>query len=54
MNEIKKGVRLHDMTRHLLGLFNTLPGARAWRRRLSTEVHKVENTLEFIELMSLT
>ena len=54
MNEIKKGVRLHDMTRHLLGLFNTLPGARAWRRHLSTEVHKVENTLEFIELMGLT
>ena len=32
-----EGVRLHDMTRHLLGLFAGLPGARAWRRLLATE-----------------
>ena len=29
------GVPLHRMTRHLAGLFNGLPGARAWRRYLS-------------------
>jgi len=32
-----EGVPLHAMTRHMLGLFNTWPGARAWRRHLSTE-----------------
>jgi tRNA-dihydrouridine synthase A len=31
-----EGVRLHDMTRHMLGLFTGLPGARAWRRHLAT------------------
>jgi tRNA-dihydrouridine synthase A len=31
------GVRLHQMTRHILGLFAGCPGARAWRRHLSVE-----------------
>lgn len=30
------GVRLHAITRHMLGLFNGRPGARAYRRHLST------------------
>jgi tRNA-dihydrouridine synthase A len=29
------GVPLQRMTRHMVGLFNGLPGARAWRRHLS-------------------
>jgi tRNA-dihydrouridine synthase A len=29
------GVPLIAMTRHILGLFNGVPGARAWRRYLS-------------------
>jgi tRNA-dihydrouridine synthase A len=33
---LAEGVRLHDMTRHMLGLFSGLPGARAWRRTLAT------------------
>jgi tRNA-dihydrouridine synthase A len=33
---LSRGARLHDMTRHLLGLFSGLPGARAWRRHLAT------------------
>jgi len=28
-------VPLRALTRHVLGLFNGLPGARAWRRHLS-------------------
>jgi tRNA-dihydrouridine synthase A len=35
--KLTEGVRLHDMTRHLLGLFAGLTGARAWRRHLATE-----------------
>jgi tRNA-dihydrouridine synthase A len=34
---LAEGVPLHAMTRHILGLFNTWPGARAWRRHLATE-----------------
>jgi len=34
-NELKKGTRLHSMTRHILGLFNGMPGAKKWRRYLS-------------------
>ena len=34
--ELAAGTRLHDMTRHLLGLFAARSGARAYRRRLAT------------------
>jgi tRNA-dihydrouridine synthase A len=33
--QLARGVPLHAMTRHMLGLFNALPGGRAWRRMLS-------------------
>jgi tRNA-dihydrouridine synthase A len=32
-----RGIRLHDVTRHLLGLFRGQPGARAFRRHLATK-----------------
>ena len=35
--ELARGARLHDMTRHLLGLFTGMPGARLYRRHLATE-----------------
>ena len=35
--QLAAGVPLHAMTRHVLGLFNGLPGARAFRRHLSVE-----------------
>lgn len=34
---LAEGVRLHTMTRHMLGLFTGRPGARAYRRHLATE-----------------
>jgi tRNA-dihydrouridine synthase A len=34
---LAEGVRLHVMTRHLLGVFAGRPGARAFRRHLATE-----------------
>ena len=37
--EISKGARLHDISRHIHGLYNGVSGARAWRRKLSTEAH---------------
>jgi tRNA-dihydrouridine synthase A len=38
--ELTKGVRLHAITRHVLGLFQGVPGARAFRRHLATEAVK--------------
>ena len=35
--EVERGARLHDITRHMLGLFHATSGARRWRRHLSTE-----------------
>lgn len=34
------GGRLHQFTRHMLGLFHGLPGARAWKRTLSEGASK--------------
>ena len=36
VRQLSQGVRLSDMTRHLLGLFAGRPGARLYRQRLST------------------
>jgi len=33
--ELEQGTRLHDLTRHCLGLFSGMPGARRYRRTLS-------------------
>ena len=38
--EMAAGVRLHSITRHVLGLFRAVPGARAFRRHLSVEAVK--------------
>lgn len=35
-----QGVRLHSITRHMLGLFRSVPGARAFRRHLATHAVK--------------
>ncbi len=33
--QLRQGARLSHMTRHVLGLFQGVPGARAWRRHLT-------------------
>ena len=35
-----RGVPVKSITRHILGLFNGLPGARQWRRHLSEAAHR--------------
>lgn len=35
--ELAAGVRLNSITRHMIGLFRAVPGARAFRRHLGTE-----------------
>ncbi|MCY1015693.1 tRNA dihydrouridine(20/20a) synthase DusA [Pyxidicoccus sp. MSG2] len=37
---MRQGAPLGAITRHMLGLFQGLPGARAWRRHLSENAHK--------------
>lgn len=38
--ELAVGTPLAAITRHMLGLFQGVPGARAWRRHLSEQAHK--------------
>jgi tRNA-dihydrouridine synthase A len=38
--QLAQGVHLHAITRHVLGLFRAVPGARAFRRHLATEAVK--------------
>ena len=38
--ELEKGTRLNSITRHVLGLFQGIPGARAFRRHLAMEAIK--------------
>jgi tRNA-dihydrouridine synthase A len=39
--ELLAGTPINRITRHILGLFQGLPGAKKWRRMLSEEAHKV-------------
>ena len=47
-SRLAEGGRLADMTRHMLGLFTGMPGARAWRRHLATEAVKRGAGLEVL------
>ena len=46
---LARGVPVKSITRHILGLFNGLPGARLWRRHLSEQAHRPGAGLEVIE-----
>src|SRR5262249_10549107 len=43
------GGQLHHITRHLLGFYQGLPGARAYRRALSERAHEAEAGFAVIE-----
>lgn len=53
--ELKNGTRLHHITRHILGLFQGVPGARQFRRYLSehaptiNDIQILKNALKLIE-----
>ncbi|MEP4192289.1 MAG: tRNA dihydrouridine(20/20a) synthase DusA [Sneathiella sp.] len=42
--EMEKGVPLKSITRHMLGLFQGRPGAKAWRRHISENAHLKDAT----------
>ena len=43
------GAHIKHMAKHLLGLYTGLPGARAFRRHLSTHLHKNDTDLSVID-----
>ena len=47
--QLSAGVPLVAMTRHMLGLFQGVPGARAWRRTLTVEAVRPQAGIEIIE-----
>ena len=47
--ELSQGTRLHEITRHILGAFNGLHGARHFRQVLSESAHKSDAGVEVIE-----
>lgn len=47
--ELARGTHLAAMTRHMLGLFHGVPGARTWRRILTVEAVKPGAGLEVID-----
>lgn len=48
-SNLKKGVRLHSITRHMLGLFAGRKGAASWRRTLSTKSVRKDAGVEIID-----
>mgnify|MGYP001545775403 FL=1 len=48
-NELDKGTYLNHITRHILGLFQGMPGAKAWRRHLSENAPKKGAGIEVVE-----
>jgi tRNA-dihydrouridine synthase A len=46
---LQKGGRLHQVTRHMIGLFQAVPGARRWRQILSSEATQFDAGVDVIE-----
>ena len=47
--ELQEGVSLSQMTRHILGLYQGLPGARKWRQYISQHAHRKGAGLEVVQ-----
>ena len=48
-DELSRGTRLQQISRHLLGLFKGQPGGRAWRRYLSEHAHRSNAGVEVLQ-----
>lgn len=48
-NHLSQGGKLAYITRHILGLFNGLPGSRQFRRHLSEQAYKTTASIQTIE-----
>jgi tRNA-dihydrouridine synthase A len=47
--QLTDGARLGHMTRHMIGLFQSMPGGRQWRRYISENAHKPGAGIEVVE-----
>ncbi len=47
-NEMRKGTKLHAMTRHMLGLFRGVKGAKQFRRYLSENAHRADASIDVL------
>lgn len=47
--QLENGSYLNHIARHMLGLFQGMPGARAWRRHLSENGHKPGSGIEVMQ-----
>ncbi|QMV15669.1 tRNA dihydrouridine(20/20a) synthase DusA [Vibrio spartinae] len=48
-SQLSKGAYLGHISRHMLGLFQNMPGARQWRRYISENAHKKGAGIEVIQ-----
>ena len=48
--ELLKGASLGHISRHMLGLFQSMPGARQWRRYISENAHKKGAGIEVVQI----
>jgi tRNA-dihydrouridine synthase A len=46
--QLARGEKLSNMTRHILGLYHGAPGGRQFRRRLSERAHKPSAAIEVL------
>lgn len=47
-NELAKGTKLQAMSRHILGLFHGMPGARQYRRHISENAYKSNASVDVL------
>ena len=47
--QLANGSYLGHITRHMLGLFQSMPGARQWRRYISENAHKPGAGIEVVQ-----
>ncbi len=45
----EQGVRLSAMSRHLVALFQEVPGARLWRRHISEQAARSNSAIELVD-----
>ena len=48
-DQLNKGTQLNHITRPMLGLYKNEPGARSWRRYLSTHAHHSDAGIEVLQ-----
>ncbi|MBE9538744.1 MAG: tRNA-dihydrouridine synthase, partial [Proteobacteria bacterium] len=47
--QLSRGARMNHITRHILGLYQGVPGARKFRRHISENAYRKEAGIEVLE-----